>query len=114
MNSNLSRAHPILSLSTGELELITQLVLASGSLKELAQHFRVSYPTIRSRLDQVIAHLRSLIEEHESDSLPGVVEDLVNQGEVTATAAQAILEAHRQELHKQRAESGERRAESQQ
>ena len=100
MNSNLSRTHPILSLNTGELELITHLVLCSGSLKELAQHFGVSYPTIRSRLDQVIAHLRSLIEEYESDSLPGLVEDLVNQGEVTATAAQAILDAHRQELRK--------------
>jgi hypothetical protein len=80
--------------------LITQLVLSSGSLKELAQYYGVSYPTIRSRLDQVIEHLRSLIEEYESDSMPGVVEELVNSGEVTPTAAEAILDAHRQELRK--------------
>ena len=101
MNTSVNRTHhPLLSLSAGELELITQLVLSSGSLKELAQYYGVSYPTIRSRLDQVIENLRGLINEFESDNLPGVVEDLVNQGEVTPTAAQAILDTHRQELRK--------------
>ncbi len=40
---------------------IEMFVLASGSLKEIAQQTGVSYPTVRSRLDKVIAALRDEI-----------------------------------------------------
>jgi hypothetical protein len=102
MNRGTSPTHPMQSLTEGELELVMQFVLCSGSLKELAQFYSVSYPTIRSRLDQIILRLRELIEEYESDGLPGVVEELVTQGEVTQSAAQAIIDAHRAELRKHR------------
>ena len=32
-------------------------VLSSGSLKETARRYRVSYPTVRNRLDDLIAQL---------------------------------------------------------
>ncbi len=38
-------------------------VLASGSLKEIAAQTGVSYPTVRTRLDRIIADLRQRIEE---------------------------------------------------
>lgn len=38
-------------------------VLASGSLKEIAAQTGVSYPTVRARLDRIIADLRLRIEE---------------------------------------------------
>jgi hypothetical protein len=73
------------------------LVLTSGSLKELAQIYGVSYPTIRSRLDQLIKRLRDVLEEREADSMVGLLDELVSKGEVTASAAQAIMETHRHE-----------------
>ena len=42
-------------LSEEDLDFITQFVLASGSLKEMAQLHQVSYPTIRLTLDRLIA-----------------------------------------------------------
>lgn len=36
-------------------------VLASGSLKEIAAQTGVSYPTVRARLDRIIADLRQRI-----------------------------------------------------
>ncbi len=38
-------------------------ILASGSLKEIAAQTGVSYPTVRARLDRIIADLRLRIEE---------------------------------------------------
>ncbi len=38
-------------------------VLASGSLKEIAAQTGVSYPTVRARLDRIIADLRLRIED---------------------------------------------------
>ena len=47
--------HPILSLDPEDLDLIMALVLEGSSLKGLAARYGVSYPTIRTRLDRVIA-----------------------------------------------------------
>ena len=40
---------------------IEMFILAGGSLKEIAERADVSYPTVRSRLDKVIAALRDEI-----------------------------------------------------
>jgi hypothetical protein len=41
-------------------------VKASGSLKEMAALLKVSYPTVRNRLDEVIGRLRSPETEREA------------------------------------------------
>lgn len=51
---------------------IEMFVLAGGSLKEIAKQTGVSYPTVRSRLDRVIAELRSQILG-DSKSKPSVL-----------------------------------------
>ena len=48
-------------------EFITEFVKASGSLKEMAKHFGVSYPTVRNRLDELIAEVTRLQEAGEHD-----------------------------------------------
>lgn len=47
-------------------------ILASGSLKEIAAQTGVSYPTVRARLDRIIADLRERIEQSsQSESTAG-------------------------------------------
>ena len=41
-------------------------ILRSGSLKEMAKRYGVSYPTVRNRLDSVIARLSAITESHET------------------------------------------------
>ena len=41
-------------------EFIANFVKLSGSLKALARHYRVSYPTVRNRIDAVIDRLRAM------------------------------------------------------
>lgn len=87
--------HPLAALSEEDLHLITQLVLASGSLKDLATAYGVSYPTIRGRLDAVIARLRDAIAGRTPDPVANLLADLVQRGELTPSGARAVLETVR-------------------
>jgi len=87
--------HPLLTLDHDDLEFIVQLVLASGSLKDLAGHYSVSYPTIRARLDRVLARLKGALEGKPVDAMAELLGDLVERGEMTLRAAKSVLELHR-------------------
>jgi hypothetical protein len=50
-----------------EQEFVVAFVKASGSLKEMAQRFKVSYPTVRRGLNELIARLEELEQEGEED-----------------------------------------------
>lgn len=57
-------AFPVSRLANLPVEhqrFIEMFLLAGGSLKEIAEQLGVSYPTIRNRLDKVIAALREQI-----------------------------------------------------
>src|SRR3982751_3659495 len=88
--------HPLLALSRDDLDLITELVLRSGSLKELADAYGVSYPTIRLRLDRVIERLRAAVAGRPPDPLGELLARLVERGELSATGARAVRDLARQ------------------
>ena len=54
---------------------IKKFILASGSLKEMAAQYGVSYPTVRLRLDRLIQKIR-LGEESRSDPYEALVKRL--------------------------------------
>ena len=87
--------HPLSRLSEPDLELVLRFVLASGSLKKLATSYGVSYPTIRARLDELIARLEALTSERELDPMIDLLADLVSEGEMTPRAARRLRELHR-------------------
>lgn len=47
-------------LEDEDLAFVKRFVLASGSLKELAEAYGISYPTVRLRLDRLIEKLKVL------------------------------------------------------
>ena len=49
---------PIMSLSEEQQSFIELFVLSSGSLKEMAGILGITYPTVRVRLDEIIADLK--------------------------------------------------------
>lgn len=83
--------HPILSLDPEDLDLIMALVLEGSSLKGLAARYGVSYPTIRARLDRVIARLNEILEGRRPDPLRELLADLVERGELNGSTARRIL-----------------------
>jgi hypothetical protein len=48
----------LVSLSQEDQEFILEFIKASGSLKDMAALLKVSYPTVRNRLDEVIEKIR--------------------------------------------------------
>ena len=55
---------PIMQLSLDEQCFITNFIKCSGSLKQMASDMRLSYPTVRNLLDDIIDKLNKL-ENHE-------------------------------------------------
>lgn len=88
--------HPLGQLPREDLDLITKLVLRSGSLKDLAQVYGVSYPTIRGRLDRVIERLEQAVKGRQPDPLMELMARLVERGELSIGGAHAIRRSVRE------------------
>lgn len=91
----LQGSHPLASLLPEDLDLIVELVLKSGSLKDLAAEYGVSYPTIRSRLDRVIERLAAAKAGKKADPLSELLASMVERGELSPSGARAIREMAR-------------------
>ena len=48
----------MVNLENEDIAFIRNFLLASGSLKEIARQYDVSYPTVRLRLDRLIQKIR--------------------------------------------------------
>ena len=94
--------HPLLSLTEEELDLVLQLVLASGSLKDLARVYQVSYPTIRAKVDRLIARVQQIVGGASPDPMMQLLADLVERGEITVSAARSLRDLYRQQTAEQK------------
>ncbi len=91
-------------LEDDDLQFIKRLVLASGSLKELAQGYGVSYPTIRLRLDRLIEKLKVLDRGEIQDEYERLLRASYAEGKLEKGTFQTLLAAY--ETAKQKPESG--------
>lgn len=85
----------VLHLDAADLHLIRRFVLASGSLKQLAQEYEVSYPTIRLRVDALIERMKLLDVNTDDDALEARVRMLVAEGDVDPELGKELLRLHR-------------------
>lgn len=69
--------------------LVEQLVLAAGSLKEVAKVIEVSYPTLRKRLHSLIDALRVLRDEDNEQTAQLL--EAVEVGEMPAETASRLI-----------------------
>ncbi len=90
--------HPLQRLGEDDLNMVTAFVLVSGSIKDLAGQYGVSYPTIRQRLDRLIDRLQRLLEGAGADPLNDYLADLLTSGQLAPNVARRIRELHRAAL----------------
>lgn len=81
-------------LEDEDRQFVKRFILASGSLKELARSYGVSYPTIRVRLDRLIERVMILDGAQSDDPFQAKVRLLVSGGELSAKVAKELLRLH--------------------
>lgn len=57
----------LMRLKEEDMRFVYDFVMCSGSLKALAQKMDLSYPSVRNRLDDIIAKMESMTNENENN-----------------------------------------------
>lgn len=81
-------------LEDQDLTFIKKFILASGSLKEVAALYGVSYPTVRLRLDRLIQKIR-LTETAEADPYVSLVKRLAVDDKLDFETAKLLIDTYR-------------------
>ena len=76
---------------------LKRFVLASGSLKELASVYAVSYPTIRLRLDRLIEKIKLLEDNSIEDEFERTAKLLHAEGKIDLQTLKELIAAHKKE-----------------
>ena len=87
-------------LSEEGLSFLRRFVLSSGSLKEVAREYGVSYPTVRLRLDRLIQKIR-LAEEEQADPYISLIKRLALEEKLDLDTAKVLIAAYKQATHKE-------------
>jgi len=85
-------------LSDEDLAFIKRLVLASGSLKELAAVYGISYPTVRLRLDRLIAKITVSESGDVQSDFERVLRVQHAEGRMDADTLKTLLAAYRRDV----------------
>lgn len=83
-------------LEPADLRFIKQFLLASGSLKQVARFYDISYPTVRSRLDQLIAKIQASDTETD-ESYIKLIRRLTLEEKIDFDAADLLIRTYREE-----------------
>lgn len=69
--------------------------MSSGSLKAMAEEYGVSYPTVRGRLDRLIAKAQAAEDPRITDPFERKLRVLVADARLPAALAKELMETHR-------------------
>ncbi|MBX7166085.1 MAG: DUF2089 domain-containing protein [Pirellulales bacterium] len=85
-------------LSDEDLAFVRRFILCSGSLKELASIYSISYPTVRLRLDRLIERIKLLESAEIRSEFERTARLLYADGKLDLASLKALLAAHRKEV----------------
>ena len=84
----------VAELEDEDLAFVKKFILASGSLKEVASVYGVSYPTVRLRLDRLIQKIH-LSETTEADPYVALVKRLAVDDKLDFDTAKVLITEYR-------------------
>ena len=88
-------------LEDEDAAFIKKFVLASGSLKEVAALYGVSYPTVRLRLDRLIQKIK-ISETAEADPYVALVKRLAVDDKLDFDTAKILIAAYRDSVSREK------------
>ena len=86
----------ILALESEDLEFIKNFVMHSGSLKEIAKVYEVSYPTVRIRLNRLIDKIK-MNDAVDNEAFIKFIKSMSNDDRISVEDAKLIIEKYKQE-----------------
>lgn len=86
----------LLAMGPEDVTFLKNFVLKSGSLKEIARLYGVSYPTVRLRLDRLIQKIE-LSDHQEEEPFPAFIKGLAVDSRIDLETAKLIIEKYQKE-----------------
>ncbi len=87
----------IANLEEEDLSFIKNFILASGSLKEIASLYEVSYPTVRLRLDRLIQKIR-ISDQHSDEPYISLIKKMAVNEKIDVDTAKTLIRAYRKQI----------------
>ena len=85
-------------LSEEDLAFVKRFVLASGSLKEMAKAYGITYPTVRLRLDRLIEKIKVVDDQQVTSPFERLARAQYADGKIEAATLKLLLKAHQEEI----------------
>ena len=87
-------------LEEEDVAFIKRFILASGSLKEVAGQYGVTYPTVRLRLDRLIQKIR-LVEDTAADPFIAAIKRLAMDEKLDLDTAKILIAEYKKTRNKE-------------
>lgn len=84
-------------LSDEDLAFLKRFLLASGTLKDLAGQYGISYPTVRLRLDRLINKVKAIDADSNAGHFETALRSLHAEGRIDAETFRQLLDAYQRE-----------------
>lgn len=84
----------IADLDDEDVSFIKKFLLASGSLKEMARQYEVSYPTVRLRLDRLIQKIK-ISDDTESEPYIALIKRLAINDKLDFDTAKVLISEYK-------------------
>ena len=87
-------------LEEEDVAFIKKFILASGSLKEVARQYGVTYPTVRLRLDRLIQKIK-LTEDTAADPYIATIKRLAMNEKLDLDTAKVLIAEYKKTKNKE-------------
>ena len=81
----------IKGLTEEDWQFVKRLILASGSLKDVANQYGISYPTVRIRLNRLIKKVATLDSAKPKTAFHRKIQLLVTDGKLDISVAKSLI-----------------------
>lgn len=87
----------LIGLENEDLNFIKQFIMASGSLKDIAKYYDVTYPTIRLRLDKLIQKIE-INDTDDEKPFVTLVKQLAIDDKMDIETAKLLIESYKSDM----------------
>jgi len=84
----------MINLEDEDVVFIKKFLQASGSLKEVANHYGVTYPTVRLRLDRLIQKIQ-ISEDTANEPFIGLIKRMVVNERIDFDTAKILISEYK-------------------